>query len=174
MHRSYLYFCFYFLLFFIFSNLTLTSCGFHLRGTEKLPPILHRVYVEKDARAPQVIPALLEDLRNQGVVVLNTPETATSILSIQNFQQTKQLNTLIGVVGAAKYQLITSVEFTLSTPDGKILMGPETLSIQRLYSSNNLQILSDQAEQNELYYQMAQALARKILMRLSQIKMINN
>lgn len=148
----------------------LIACGFHLRGLEKMPPVLNHLYIETNTPAPVFLPKLEAALQNNEVILVNNSQSASSILIIQNFQTSKQLLSLSGTTEAGQYTLTTSVSFSLETPDGKTLMGPIDLSAERLYSTNAMQVLSTGSIESRLNLQMSEELANKVLNYLSKYK----
>ncbi len=148
----------------------LLACGFHLRGLEKMPPILNKLYIETDIIAPALLPSLKSSLQNNGVILMTEAGQATSLLLIQNFQTSKQLISLSGVTEAGQYQLTTSVDFTLEDSKSNTLLGPIHLSAERQYSTNATQILSNSSIEFRLNQQMSQELANKILSYLARYK----
>ncbi len=156
---------------FLFS-LLLTACGFHLRGLEKIPNNISHINLQTNIPAPYLWPALQEDLRNNGAILLSQDNLsqAQAILLIQSFSNSNQLLSSTGVAEAGLYQITSTVTFALLNPDqnkNKILLGPITLSAERQYSSNAMQVLSNQSIQTRLSKDMAHDLANQIIHRLA-------
>lgn len=148
----------------------LTACGFHLRGTEKMPSTLQHLYLQTDSNNtanPELINYLESDLRQKGVILMSSTDHSDSILLLQNFQISRQLISLSGATEAGQYQLSSSVEFLLETPEGKTLLGPITVSAQKEYSTNAMQVLAKSSIESRLKTQLAENLANQILNHLA-------
>jgi len=149
--------------------LLLNSCGFHLRGLEKIPENISHINLQTNIPAPYLWPILQDDLRNNGAILesQNNLNQAQAILTIQAFKTSTQLINLTGVAGAGLYQLTSTVTFVLMDPDNKILLGPVTLSSERQYSTNSMQVLSDQSIEARLTRQIAHDLSNQIIHHLA-------
>lgn len=152
----------------LFSTL-LASCGFHLRGLEKIPSDISHINLQTNVPAPDLWAILQADLRNNGAI-LDSPENlnqSQAILSIQSFNTATQLLSSTGVSGAGLYQITSTVTVVLMDPHNKILLGPLTLSSERQYRTNSMQILSNQSIEFRLTQQMAHDLSSQIIHHLA-------
>ncbi len=88
--------------------ITLTSCGFHLRGSVQLPPELSEIAV-KDSTT-DIAPDLRYALKNAGVRV---SDSAAMVLQIRAEQYDKRVLSVDSVGRAREYDLSYTVRFLL-------------------------------------------------------------
>ena len=68
------------------SVLVLSACGFQLRSAPAMPTELARTYVSSDDRQTLFVRKLTEELRANGVSVVDTPVDATAVLPTQSMK----------------------------------------------------------------------------------------
>lgn len=145
----------------------LSACGFQLRGTAQLSPPLKKLYIQTANPYGQLTRNLKESLQTSGVEVVDSPQSATTILNIINETEGRQLLSVSGTQQTRIYNLTLSVDFEVTSPKGAVLVPALTLAENRTFTTASDLILGGTNEQNILYQQMRQAIVYDIMNRLS-------
>lgn len=149
--------------------LFLAGCGFHLRGTLPLAPLLQPIYIETSDPYGQLVRDLSHFLTRSGVAVVARPDQARVILKIvSEVTRDKLLTYMVSQFATVRqYHLILSITFAITDAHGKILLAPQTVSQSRTLTLNESLMLAGSNEAKLLYDQMRQAIVYDILSRLS-------
>jgi LPS-assembly lipoprotein len=154
--------------FFIFILLfTITSCGFHVRGSMPLAPPLHQLYLQTSDPYGDLAHNLRQYLKASGVHLTEKEEEATAILHIISEVKGQQLLGISGTQQVQQYNLTLTVTFSVSNPQGKTWLQEDVVSETRTLTIQADQILASSNEANNLYQQMEQAIVYDIMSRLA-------
>lgn len=146
--------------------LSLTACGFHLRGHEPLPPELHTLYLQSDNPYSAFTKQLQQTLQSIGVVLVTDQQAAPLTLQVINETNGQQL-TALGVGGRlATYILRANVTYALLDAHGRVLQPPQTVSTSRNFSTDANQVLGDLTVQSGLQQEMWRDLIYQLMNRL--------
>lgn len=148
----------------------LAGCGFHLRTAteDHLPPALSALRLTMPytrLRYPPLVLIVRRALVDHGATVV-TRRVPLPTLRILSETLTPVVVTVNSNGGAQIYLLDYAVTFVLVAPDGRTLLGPSVVRVQREYDFNPLNVLSMAREQRYLEQRMRIAAARQIVMRL--------
>ncbi|MDT8383262.1 MAG: hypothetical protein RRB22_02505, partial [Gammaproteobacteria bacterium] len=102
--------------------LSISACGFHLRGSVQLPPALSVLALLDAAPATDIAPELGRGLKGAGV---RLDASAPMQLQIRAEQYGKRVLSVDASGRAQEYGLSYTVRFSLRTADG-VLWLPET------------------------------------------------
>ncbi|EKD74167.1 MAG: hypothetical protein ACD_45C00053G0004 [uncultured bacterium] len=144
----------------------LTSCGFHLRGGTTLNPPLQKLYLKTADPYGQLANNLRNYLKVSGTPFVDSKEEATAILQILSENENQQLINVSSTQQTRQYNLILTVTFQITDPQGKILIPLQSLSESRAFTTVSDQILGGTNEQNALTQQMRKAIVFDIMNRL--------
>lgn len=147
-------------------TISLSGCGFQLRGATPLSPPLKQLYIETANPYGALTRNLRDYLKTSGVELTDTRNDALTVLHIINESQTQQLLSVSGLQQTRQYSLSLSVTFEVTSPKGKVLMPATTVVESRLLTSLSDQILASSNEQTTLYQQMRLAIVYDIMNRL--------
>lgn len=147
--------------------LSLTSCGFHLRGEMPLAQPLHNLYVQSTDPYGILMRNLQQSLKMSNVHLTDKPTDATTILSITHDDTDQQLLSVSGTQQTRQYKLIVTVVFEVTDNLGRSIIGPQALAESRIITVQSNQILGSSSEANLYFQQMRRALASAIMYRLS-------
>lgn len=147
--------------------LTLSACGFHLKGVIDLPKWFNGIYVGGNG-----IPApLLQLLRNQieanGRRVQQEPRNAQYLLVILSEHLNKNLTSVSASTSPRQYELTYSVSYQLVSRQGRRLQGPSTLKVVRFLTVNNDRILGSDFEEATIVSEMRRDIVSRLLQRIS-------
>ncbi len=155
------------LLCFSLIGLTVTGCGFHLRGPVQLAPALQQMYLQTSDPYGPLARGLTQFLKSSRVHLVSSPNQAKTILKIIKEDTGQQLLSVGGTQQTRQYNLILTVTFQITAPNGTELIPAQTVSETRTIPIQSNQTLAGSNEANNLYRQMRQAIIYDIMSRLS-------
>ena len=150
--------------------LWLVGCGFQLRGAVDWPAPLQVIYIQSQTgigippgplsrRLPAVLAA-------SGITVTRDPTQARAILTLLNDDSGRRVVAADPRDIKREYDLVSSVVYQLTLPDGKALTPGESLSVQRHLLFDENRVLGFEAAQDTLIADMADDLAWQLVRRL--------
>lgn len=150
--------------------LSCAGCGFQFKGQRPLPASLDNIYIEYEQSYTTVEPPLIRALRSRlnslGKRVPDDKRAADSVLRIIDLAEDRQLLSVSAVGGdAAEFQIVSEVSFEL-LQDGEVTVPRQSLRSKRDYSFDSSEILSNEAEQQQLRESIQEELADLILIRM--------
>jgi LPS-assembly lipoprotein len=154
------------LFFLFFLSITLSACGFHLRGHEPLPPELHVIYIESTTPYTEFSKRLEQTLRSIGIVVTRCPQDAPITLHIIAQTVTHQLTSQGSNGQLSTYLLSYFVSYQLVAADGHVLQCPQTITETRSFQISANQLLGDTNVQDTLVDSMRRDAIYQLLERL--------
>jgi len=128
---------------------------------------MHNLYLESHDPYGQLARNLKQFLKVAGVHLTKKREDADIVLMILSEVTPQKLISISGTQQTRQYNLILTVTYQLTTPQGKPLINPQTSSVTRTLTIKADQILAGSNEANALYDQMRQAIIYDIMSRLS-------
>ncbi len=146
----------------------LSACGFHLRGSAKLPPQLSELWVSGENAYGPLALSLKQMLSHAGV---NITVDARIVLYISEETQEKQRISVSKSAYVDEYRLISRVSFELRRASGITVTNTETVSAQTLYQDNASNPASKANEERQLREDLINQLALQIVRRLSATNM---
>jgi len=154
-------------LFWLFLVLSLTACGFHLRGAFQLPEELSTVYL--GAKSSTV---LVEDLRlilkTNGSLIVSDVTKANSSITIEKEKNTQRVISVDSSGRAREYELTYEVVFSVKThaenEKSKINIENKKLKLIRDYVYDSEAVLGKSREKNILIRDMQRDASRLIML----------
>lgn len=144
--------------------LLLSSCGFHLRGSEALPEGLEQIYVEASRHSPFRY-ELINQLEAAGVGLVGESE-AKATLTVHSDRIRSRILSVDAQGRAREYALTLIVKYSLQLADSDKAGEPHTARVERDYSFDPDNILAKGGEQARLEQEMRQFAAQQIVRRL--------
>lgn len=145
----------------------LGACGFHLRGTQPVPPALLPLAVECGDAVPQKLCQTLKEQLELGDVRLVSANQADYRLRLSRFSSQRRAAAITPQAAAAEYTLRHSVELELITADQVPLLAPVTVNASETYRYDETNVLAKRREEESLRQQLDSSLAQQILFRLA-------
>ena len=145
--------------------LSLTGCGFTLRGTEQATLPITTVQLLSAQQNSPLMQQLRAALAAADVSTSVTNEQASYTLSVGEEQTNTRTASVNSRARAAQYDLQLAVVVQLDRA-GETLFGPETLAIQRSYYEDIANIAGSNEEMELLRTEMRQELVDQLLRRL--------
>ena len=160
------------LLFTLLLLLSLTACGFHLRGSVQLPPELATMSVQDARPATDIAPALRNALKSAGTQI---SESAPMVLQLMAEQYGKRVLSVDSAGRAQEYGLSYTVRFSLKSvdTDGKnesVWLPEQTVTQTRDLRFDAAAVLGTESEEAKLKAEMRQDAVLQILRRLQAVK----
>lgn len=143
--------------------LTLSACGFQLRGVATLP--YQSLYIEN--AGPEMGVELARAIRTSGTQVVDDPAKAQAVLQVLSQQREKQILSISGAGRVSEYRLLYRVAFRVRDATGKELMPAQTIEAARELTYDAARALAKEAEEALLYRDMQRDLVHQILRRLA-------
>ncbi|MEG3768215.1 LPS assembly lipoprotein LptE [Alteromonas sp. 14N.309.X.WAT.G.H12] len=149
--------------------LSLTSCGFHLRGNQVLPPSVNFVAMASTQAHSPLARALKKRLKVYSIeagTVAESPSMNTSVLiNIEPEKLERRLLSLFASGQVAEYELIYGVGYTVTFPDKEPIKA--YFEVLRDYQDDPEQVLAKSRELELIVSEMRDEAADKIIRRLT-------
>lgn len=150
--------------------LSLTACGFQLRGATELPTELQPVYLY-DGGDDELQEELVALLRTNHVLQADTEQHAASSLKIIRQKQSRRVISVDSHGRAREYELLYTVEYAFK---GAQIDANNVVKLQRELLFDPENVLGASHEEQTLYRDMKRDAARMILQRLEAVKPVKN
>ncbi len=147
--------------------LTVSACGFHLRGNIPLSDGIKNMYVS----APDgSFKDLLEDrLTKLGATLAATPQAADVVLRVTSAQSSRTVGTLDERGKVNSYNVIFRVKYKLQDLAGGNVRPPATIRESRRYDFIPDQVVQSESEEAELIEDMEEEAVLKVIRKLASI-----
>ena len=147
-----------------------TACGFQLRGNRELPVALRSVFIEVKQQyrtlEPPIVGSLRSALRARGAEVHRKSRDAETRLVVEKLDERRQVVSVGADGKAIEYELTTTIQYTIRSAAGEVLLPHQSLSLSRDYSFNSEAVLAKEAEELQLRESMQAELAELMMLRL--------
>jgi LPS-assembly lipoprotein len=147
--------------------LSLTACGFHLRGSYNLPAEIKQLELRISPSSP-LSPPLREALQSAGVQLGGGDYT----LGIMEDKLSKQTTNTDSRAKAAEYTLYYQVSYRLKNSAGQAVSPERKLLLRRSYQYDTTAIVGKTAEEETLIRELYLDAAQQILRQLGSFKPI--
>jgi LPS-assembly lipoprotein len=144
--------------------LTLSACGFHLRGQATYT--FNTIYVNASG-SPPMGNALRQALDDTGSAkVTDDPAKAQVILDIPSVVDDKEVLSLSQSGAVREYQLVKVVSFRVHDADGNDWLPAGQVVVRRAYTFNETEVLARDAQEQRLLREMTQVVVQQLVRRL--------
>jgi len=152
----------------IFLLLTLSACGWQLRGTGSAATIdrLHLSASEPNSTFTQTLERYL---RSSGIELVDNATDAQYTLKLIKEKSKRRTATVSASARISERLLEEQVEYLVSKPDGTLAIERSTASVERIYEYNEDNVLATEDEAQLLKREMYNDLARQIANRLQHL-----
>ncbi|PLY14847.1 MAG: hypothetical protein C0631_10065 [Sedimenticola sp.] len=147
-------------------SLTLTACGFQLRGSTPLPASLNPLLIQGiDIESP-IGAELAQLLGESGVTLTRQTSAAAAILRLHNHRVDRRVLSVDSNGKVAEYELHEMLRFELVSKANAQLIPAQSVGVVRAYVNTEEQVLGKQQEEEMLRQDMQRDLADQLLRRL--------
>ena len=151
------------------SMLLLSACGFHLKGEQDYA--FKRLYISDAPEMQARMRRLIEGGSDTVVVADAKDADATLTVTESSGQRTLTLN-LLGV--AQEYELVSYFSYSLSAKDGRVLIAPSSIRLNRSLTYSDQFYLAKSTEADLLYSDMRSDASDQLVRRLSVVRGLNS
>lgn len=145
--------------------LMLAGCGFHLRGTGSAQLALKSISVTATNAHGDMQRTLERALKEGGVKLLPSGQAPYSIRLISDRRTRRSVATSSDVT-VSEYGLQLQVKFAVFDASGKQVIGPTTVSTERIYQFDNNSLVGNTEQEKLLNKEMRRDLAEQIIRRV--------
>jgi len=145
-------------------SISITACGFHLRGQLPLPETANVIYI--DADNTDFTDELIDKLQAAGAEIVDDPSAAKAILQIADEYAEREALTLNTSGRASSYKLFYTVEYLIANSEQELLK-EGILEEQSQYSFESGQAVLQETEESELLEEMYEELAIRMVRQFS-------
>jgi LPS-assembly lipoprotein len=153
-----------FLLFALF--LTLSACGFHLRGINDVA--LQNLYIQ-DSGAPSITRDIKRAIKSGGAKLVESPEQAQVSLELMSENSEKRILSLSSTGRVREYELLYNVVFRVRETGQELWSEPQTVQQRRDFTYNDNQVLAKDNEEKRLNNDMRTDAIREIIRRVNSL-----
>lgn len=145
----------------------LPSCGWHLRGSVNLPPVMGKTFVKGTAKYSQLGNLIRNVFTGQEARLVDDISQATAVLHILTNNFSKRVLSTDSAGRATEYELTYALVFKVTDKDDKPLISEQQALEVRDFRFNPDNVLSNDAEEKQLRKDMLQAGVQTMFRRIS-------
>ena len=150
--------------------LAASGCGFQLRGTADLPPLMQRTYLQMPDRYGEFGRALERTLAANNVEVVENRERATAVLEIPTARFSRRAAAFAGTARVREFRLTLRVAFRLRDGGGDSVTDRREVVLFRDYSFDEREILAGTREEEFLRRDLQARMVDELLRRLERLE----
>jgi LPS-assembly lipoprotein len=157
--------------FILLATLSLTACGFHLRGSQlqDMAFAFKSLYLKAPAET-EFVSDLRASLGSNNVVMMPTSDAAELVLEVVSEQINKNILSLSGSGRVQEYQLIYRVSLRAYDNKQNDWLPPDEIMLTRILAYDDAQILAKEQEEAQLYKDMRSDAVGQAIRRLNRAK----
>ena len=149
-----------------FVIVTLTACGFHLRGPSDIP--FESIFIEGNTLV--ISKDLKKSLRTSDIVILKSSKNAELRLELVGEEREKRILSLASAGTVNEYELYYRVHYRTKLVDQPTWSEVHTVESRRDYTYSDANLLAKQTEEKKLNENMQKDVINGIMRRLSALK----
>lgn len=151
--------------------LSLTACGFHLRGSDlKDVQFAFKSLYLKSPGETQFVSDLRSAMKASRIPLVEKQDDAELVLEVISEQQVKQILSLSGAGRVQEYQLFYRVSLRAYDVERRDWLPPDEISLSRILPYDDTQVLAKEQEEAMLYKDMRADAVAQIIRRLGRAK----
>ena len=143
---------------------SLVACGFQLRGMQYELEI-EEVYLSGSNTRSELLEEITENFRDRGIAISASNESVPSLHIVSEDIHRRPIATGADI-SVSEYELRMEVVFQIMSDEGKVLIPPSTLFLERIYSFDRSSLVGSSEEENIVVQEMRRDLANQLLLRL--------
>lgn len=150
----------------LFICLSLSGCGFHLRGHGPLPPQLRVLHLQTNNPYTAFSKQLRQALCSTGIQLVDNPSAAPVTLQILGDNFGQAVTSIGSSQQVTTYALSYTISYQINDANGHTIIGPQTIIANRSYQIASNQILADTSTLFSLQDDMRRDVIFQLLNRL--------
>ncbi|MBL4762910.1 MAG: hypothetical protein JKY93_09465 [Gammaproteobacteria bacterium] len=143
--------------------LSLTACGFHLRGNIELQPIFKSVFIKTSGSKTELIVRIKRALTDQGAVIVEQLEDATVQLNLGPENSGKRVLSVNAAAKVKEYELFTHFTYSATAVAGEFELPPRTITVTRGYQYDANNVLGKDSEEATIRREILDDVLRLVL-----------
>ncbi|MDB5764693.1 MAG: hypothetical protein JWQ21_3688 [Herminiimonas sp.] len=148
-----------------------SACGFHLRGSGSQANLPFKtIYLGVPDSSPLGVELMRNITSSGGTTVVTDPKAAEAVMEVISESRDKTVLTLNSQGRVREYTLSYTLVFRVKDSKENVLLGPTEVTLRRVLSYNEAQVLAKESEEATLYQNMQTDMVQQILRRLAAIK----
>ena len=155
-------------LLFLVIAITLSSCGFKLKGSYEIPYQTIYLQAAGESRVGRIIKRQIQ--RKSNIEIVQTLSAAEATINILEEVSTRAVSILSNVGSVDEYELIYTVRYRIGPGQNSSSMQEGQIVLRRKITHSDLDIAAKSNEEDVLINDMASEAATGILVRLSRTK----
>lgn len=155
-------------LLFLVIAITLSSCGFKLKGSYEIPYQTIYLQAAGESRVGRIIKKKIQ--RKSNIEIVQTLSAAEATINILEEVSTRAVAVLSNVGSVDEYELIYTVRYRIGPGQNSSSMQEGQIVLRRKITHSDLDITAKSNEEDVLINDMASEAATGILVRLSRTK----
>ena len=147
------------------SAILLQGCGWHLRGSQALPPELQSLHLQTASDSSKFSRSLKRSLKAMDISLADSTSGAPYTLSVSEITQKKRTLSTTRSAKVAEYELTSTITYAIHTREGEQLTAPSQLGIEKTYLYNSNNAVSSFEEESLLRQEMQRELVQQLIRR---------
>ncbi len=156
---------------FAIMTLTISACGWHLRGTTGSTVSFDSIHISTSNRHTELVRQLQKQLKASGVEIVDSATDAAYNLVIFNQQSKRRTATVSASARVSERSLTEKAQFMLVDQNGHKAIPLTDVMVERVYEYNENDVLATNDEARMLKREMSGELARQIFSRLRRVNL---
>ena len=151
-----------------FVIILLSGCGYHLAGKAELDPVFESSYISHKNRGHLIAELLRKQFDVNGIKLV-AKEEASALVEVLYERREKDILSVDEEGKVREYELILMVGVDVRDAEGKKLMKDQNIRLTRDFLFDIDDVLGKGSEENKIYQEMREDVARLILYRLQAV-----
>ncbi|MGD8618524.1 MAG: hypothetical protein PVH54_04980 [Gammaproteobacteria bacterium] len=122
------------------------GCGFHLRGSAALPPVMAVTYIRSNQPFSSLVDEFAAALKVHDVRVTQERSEATAVLNILDSSVETRVLSVNTAGKVLEYDILQTIRFSVVTAGNETLVPEQTVSMNRDYIFSSTDVLGKQRE----------------------------
>lgn len=148
--------------------LSVAGCGFHLRRSAVLPAGMQQVHVAVSGDA-DLAAQLERELRQAGADIADRPGVGVAELTVPVARFTTRALSVSDYAQVREYSVDYHVQVQAADADGKPLLKPQAIDMQREFTYDQTQALGTATREEQIRASLVTDMARAVLRRLQAV-----
>jgi LPS-assembly lipoprotein len=150
-------------------SLLLVACGFHLRGSEKLPAEMSVTYIQGAFEFDAIYDAFRTALESHGARVTLDRGGATAVLNILKSDSSTDVQTVNLSGQALEYRLSQNIHFEVTAADGRLLVERQSVTQTRVVKFNVKGLLGSEREAETIRAELTRDVVNLAMLRITAV-----
>jgi LPS-assembly lipoprotein len=123
------------------------GCGYQLRGSASLPPVMATTYVKGLRPYSALVDDFSQALRTRNARVTTDPASASATLSITGNDTEKLVLSVDTAGNVLEYEIRQTIRFSVTAADQQVLLSEQSVSLSRDFLFTSTDVLAKAREE---------------------------